>query len=268
MAVRSTVVGTSRGRWAEGVHFAAPGALSLFLILALWEAVSRLVGSNVLPGVIDTLHAVQDLAAQRAFWSDLAVTAWRIAGSFVIALVFSVAVGVLLGVSPMAARIFGPWVNLSASVPSLLVIIVVYLLVGINNVAAMVGTAVVVAPSMTQAVWDGMRAINPELQEMARSFNVPSYAIVRRVLVPQTLPHVFTAARNGLALTWRIMIFVELVGQSTGVGYRIQYFYNTADMTRVLGTALPFVGIMLAVEMMGLRPLERRVFRWRRNALQ
>jgi NitT/TauT family transport system permease protein len=99
---------------------------------------------------------------------------------------------------------------------------VVYLVVGINNVAAMLGTACVVAPSMTQAVWDGMRAINPELQEMARSFNVPRYAIVRRVLLPQTLPHVFTAARNGLALTWRIMIFVELLGQSTGVGYRIQ----------------------------------------------
>jgi NitT/TauT family transport system permease protein len=148
------------------------------------------------------------------------------------------------------------------------VIVVIYLAVGINDRAAMIGTALIVAPSMTFAVWDGMRAINPELQEMARAFAVPRLMIVRRVVLPQTMPFIFTAARTGLSLTWRIMIFVELLGRQSGVGYRIQYFYNLVDMNRVVAAALPFVVLMLAFEFGVLRPLERFVFRWRRIEAQ
>lgn len=243
----------------------AESLLSLALLLLAWEAVSALAGSSVVPGIAASLKAVARLSAERFFWPDILVTSYRIAGAFAIALAFSVCAGAALGAFRPIARVFGPWLTIAASIPSLLLIIVVYLVAGINDGAAMIGTACVVAPSMTQSVWDGMRAINPELQEMARVFGVSRAGIVRRVLLPQTLPFVFSAARNGLSLTWRIMIFVELLGQSSGVGYRIQYFYNVADMTSVIASALPFVTLMLALELSVLRPLERRVFRWRRE---
>ena len=65
--------------------------------------------------------------------------------------------------------------TIGASIPSLVVIVVIYLAVGINDHAAMIGTALIVAPAMIYAVWDGVRAINPELQEMARTFAVPRH---------------------------------------------------------------------------------------------
>jgi NitT/TauT family transport system permease protein len=64
------------------------------------------------------------------------------------------------------------------------------------------------------------------------------------------------------------MIFVELLGRQSGVGYRIQYFYNLVDMNRVVAAALPFVVLMLAFEFGVLRPLERFAFRWRRIEAQ
>ena len=60
----------------------------------------------------------------------------------------------------------------------------------------------------------------------------------RRVILPQTTPFIFTVAHTGLSLTWRLMIFVELLSRSSGVGYRIPYFYNLADMKRVMAAAL------------------------------
>jgi len=180
----------------------------------------------------------------------------------------SLVMGALLGRLPIAERLFGPWVTIGASIPSLVVIVVIYLAVGINDHAAMIGTALIVAPAMIYAVWDGVRAINPELQEMARTFAVPKHIILRRVILPQTAPFIFTAARTGLSLTWRIMIFVELLGRSSGVGYRIQYYYNLVDMNRVVAAAVPFIGLMLAFEFGVLRPIERFVFRWRRSEAQ
>lgn len=237
---------------------------SLILLGLLWQAISWRIGADVLPGPLAALAAVEQSHRDGYLWSDIGITAFRIFGAFCIALATSLAIGALLGRSRVAERLFGPWITICASIPSLVVIVVVYLSVGINDHAAMIGTALIVAPPMIFAIWDGIRAINPELQEMARIFAMPRAHILWRVILPQTTPFIFTAARTGLSLTWRIMIFVELLGRSSGVGYRIQYFYNLVDMQRVVAAALPFVALMLLFEFCVLRPTERWVFRWRR----
>jgi NitT/TauT family transport system permease protein len=175
---------------------------------------------------------------------------------------------VLLGRSRVAERLFGPWVTIGASIPALVFIVVAYLAGGLSDLSAMIGAAFVVSPSMTYIIWDGMKAINPELTEMARAFHIGTGPILRRVILPQTLPFVFTAARTGLSLTWRIMIFVELIGRSSGVGYRIQYWYNLFNMQQVLGVAASFCVLMLLLEFVVLRPLERYFFRWRRAEIR
>jgi NitT/TauT family transport system permease protein len=238
--------------------------VSLCLLALVWQAVSSLVGADVLPGPIESILAVEQSHREGYLWSDIGITAFRIAGAFLIALSAALVIGALLGRSRLAERLFGPWVTICASIPSLVVIVIIYLSVGVNDHAAMIGTALIVAPPMIFAVWDGIRAINPELQEMARAFAVPKFTILRRVILPQTTPFIFTAARTGLSLTWRLMIFVELLGRSSGVGYRIQYFYNLVDMKRVVAAALPFIALMLLFEFCVLRPLERWAFRWRR----
>jgi NitT/TauT family transport system permease protein len=237
---------------------------SLCLLALTWQGVSHLVGADVLPGPVTSVLAVAESSREGYLWSDIAITAYRVAGAFAIAFVAALVAGALLGRLRLADRLFGPWVTIGASVPSLVVIVVVYLSVGVNDHAAMIGTALITAPLMTFPVADGVRAIDPELQEMARAFAVPKFMIFRRVILPQTMPFVFTAARTGLSLTWRLMIFVELLGRSSGVGYRIQYFYNLVDMRRVVAAALPFIALMLLFEFGVLRPLERWAFRWRR----
>jgi NitT/TauT family transport system permease protein len=248
-------------RWRSGLYIVA----SLFLLALVWQTLSYLVGADVLPGPVASILAIEQSNREGYLWSDIGITAFRIVGAFLIALAAALAAGTLLGRSRLAERLFGPWVTIGASIPSLVIIVVVYLAVGVNDHAAMIGTALIVAPPMTFAVWDGIRAINPELQEMARAFGVPKFTILWRVILPQTTPFIFTAARTGLSLTWRLMIFVELLGRSSGVGYRIQYFYNLVDMKRVMAAALPFIALMLLFEFCVLRPLERWAFRWRRT---
>jgi NitT/TauT family transport system permease protein len=248
------------GRLRSALYLVA----SLFLLALAWQAASYLAGADVLPGPVASILAVEESSREGYLWSDIGITAFRVAGAFAIAFVAALSAGALLGRSRPAERLFGPWVTIGASIPSLVVIVVVYLTVGVNDHAAMIGTALIVAPLMTFPVVDGIRAINPELQEMARAFAIPKFMILRRVILPQTTPFIFTAARTGLSLTWRLMIFVELLGRSSGVGYRIQYFYNLVDMRRVMAAALPFIALMLLFEFCVLRPLERRAFRWRR----
>jgi NitT/TauT family transport system permease protein len=249
---------------ASGLRSALYLFASLGLLALVWQAASSFAGADVLPGPADSVLAVAESSREGFMWSDLGITAFRVAGAFLIAFAAALVTGALIGRSPLVERLFGPWVTIGASIPSLVVIVVVYLTVGVNDHAAMIGTALIVAPLMTFPVADGIRAINPDLQEMARAFAIPKSMIFRRVILPQTTPFIFTAARTGLSLTWRLMIFVELLGRSSGVGYRIQYFYNLVDMKRAVAAALPFIALMLLFEFGVLRPLERRAFRWRR----
>ncbi len=251
-----------------GLRAAAFPILSALLFLTAWQLASMLLGGALLPAPVEAVKAVGLSQQEGYLWPDIGVTAYRVVGAFLIAFAFSLVAGVALGFSPLLARLVGGWVTVGASIPSLVCVVVIYLVVGVNDYAAMVGTALVCAPSMIDTIWNGVRSINPELTEMARAFRFPRAMLIRTVLLPQAAPFLFAAARSGLSSAWRLMIFVELVGRSTGVGYRIQYFYSLADMQRVLGSALPFVVLMLAFEFLAVRPLEAWAFRWRRGEVR
>lgn len=242
-----------------------PRLLSVLLIFALWALASASVGTAVIPSPIRVWAAFQDALGDGYIWRDMAVTSGRLVAAFALAMVLATTIGLAIGTIGWVGRMFDFWVTIAAAVPSLLYIVIAYLWLGLNDTAAIVAAAVVVAPSATFNVIQGVRSIDPGLSEMARAFGVSKLSVTRRVLFPQTLPYLFAAARSCLALTWKIVIFVELMGRSSGVGYRIQYFYSLFNMERVLASALPFMLVMLLVELVVMRRLEQHLFRWRRE---
>ena len=84
------------------------------------------------------------------------------------------------------------------------------------------------------------------------------------MVLPQLAPFFLVASRTGLALIWKIVLVVELLGRSDGIGYAIQVFFQLFDIRRLIAYALAFVAVVLAVEWGILQPLERRLARWRR----
>lgn len=239
-------------------------AISVALLLLLWTLLSAFISEDVVPTPLMTFNALIRALEDGYVWSDIAITLNRTLAAFGLAMAIGVIYGSLLGNVRIFQRIFGLWLVIAASIPSLLYLVIIYLMLGLNDLAAVLGGALVVSPSITYNIWQGMKTLDPELSEMARVFNVPRWTIFRSVIIPQTIPFMFAAARFGLALTWKIIIFVELLGRSNGVGYRIQYWYQLFNMERVLASALPFILLMLLIELVILRNLETHLFRWRR----
>ena len=84
------------------------------------------------------------------------------------------------------------------------------------------------------------------------------------MVLPQLTPYIMAAARSGLALIWKIVLVVELLGRSDGVGFQIQLFFQLFDVPSILAYTLAFVVVVQAIELAILQPLERRANRWRR----
>jgi NitT/TauT family transport system permease protein len=83
------------------------------------------------------------------------------------------------------------------------------------------------------------------------------------VVLPQLAPYVAAAARGGVAVIWKIVLVVEFLGRSNGIGFKIHMYFQLFDVGMVLIYALSFVVVMLLAEAALLRPWEARVRRWR-----
>ena len=81
--------------------------------------------------------------------------------------------------------------------------------------------------------------------------------------MPQIAPYFAAAARSGLSLVWKIVLVVELLGRTNGVGFEMGVAFQLFDVTRIIAYALVFVAVMLTIETVLVQPLERRVSRWR-----
>ena len=72
------------------------------------------------------------------------------------------------------------------------------------------------------------------------------------------------SARSGLALIWKIVLVVELLGRSNGVGFKLGIFFQFFDITSILSYSFAFIGIVMLIEYLCIAPLDRRLLGWRK----
>jgi NitT/TauT family transport system permease protein len=237
--------------------------LSLVAAVAVWGLLSLTLPPEIFPGPLETTRALWGEMAGGRVGTDVVMTLLRVGAGLVLALLLGVPVGILMGMSRRAETVLDVWVVVGLTVPSLCYAIVAFMWFGLNEGAAILAIAVTAAPSITINIWEGVKNIDTKLVAMARVFEASRPAIVRRVLVPQILPYVMASARFGLGIIWKITVLVELIGRPNGVGFKLFYWYQLADMRQVLAWTLLFTIIMLAIELLILKPIERYLFSWR-----
>ena len=88
--------------------------------------------------------------------------------------------------------------------------------------------------------------------------------VLRHIVLPQLFPFLVAAARSGLSLIWKIVLVVELLGRSNGVGFQLYVFFQLFDVASILAYTLAFVAVVQVIELTILQPMERRANRWRR----
>jgi NitT/TauT family transport system permease protein len=82
------------------------------------------------------------------------------------------------------------------------------------------------------------------------------------VYLPQLQPYLIAAARSGLSLIWKIVLVVELLGRSSGMGFQLATFFQFFDITGILAYTAAFIAVVMVVEALVMRPLDRNAARW------
>ncbi len=238
--------------------------LSLAALLALWQFAAMMADSRVLPPPLAVLEVLLAGFEDGEVPYHIGITLARVAASFVLAMAIGIAIGIAMGRSKGFDRFFDGWLVLFLNIPALVTIILCYVWFGLIEAAAIAAVAVNKIPNVIVTVREGARSLNPDYQEMAQIFQVGRVKTLRHVVLPQLFPFVVAAARSGLALIWKIVLVVELLGRSNGVGFQLYTFFQLFDVTSIFAYTLAFVAVVLLIELALLQPLEAKANRWRR----
>jgi NitT/TauT family transport system permease protein len=240
------------------------GIASVLLFLGLWQIGADFADSRLLPGPGMVLHSVISEARNGALFHHLGITLARVGVSFVIAMVIGTALGIALGLMRTLDRWLNPWLVILLNVPALVVIILTYIWLGLIETALLVAVALNKIPNVAVTLREGARTLDRDYAEVAQVYRFGPWTTLRDVIVPQLAPYLLAAARNGLALIWKIVLVVELLGRSNGVGFQLQSYFQLFDVPRVMAYAAAFVACVLLIELLVFAPLDRRMDVWRR----
>lgn len=244
----------------EGVYIRV---LSVLALLVLWQLMSMLVSERYVPGPLLTVSALAKAAASGALVKHFVATLSRMLASFAVAMGLGTVLGVIMGLYRRGEQWLDLWVMVMLTIPGLVYVIIAFMWLGLNERAAVLAIAWTTFPAITINIWQGVKAIDQKLIDMARVFRATQWQRTARVVIPQVLPYLMAATRFGLGVIWKVTVLVELLGRADGVGYMLNYSFSLFLMANVFAWTFSFTLVMLTIELGILKPLEHWLFRWR-----
>lgn len=237
---------------------------SILGLMALWVVAATLMAD---PQVLPTPWALAPLFAQEIasgeLFTHLGATLLRVIWAFCLAMALGTALGYAMGRSKALNQWLDPWLVVFLNLPALVLIVLCYLWIGLTEAAAIAAVTLNKIPNVAIVIREGARALDPQLDALGRVHGMSWGTRMRHVIVPQLSPFLAAAARGGVAVIWKIVLVVEFLGRSSGVGFQIHLYFQLFDVAMVLVYAFSFITVMLAVEWTLLQPWERRTSRWR-----
>ncbi|MDP2099362.1 MAG: ABC transporter permease [Methylobacter sp.] len=238
--------------------------LSALAFLALWQGLAAYLNSNTLPmpEVVAKVFWQACVSGQLPY--HLGVTLLRLVVSFAIAMLLGCAIGIVLGRNKKLDAFFDNWLVMFLNIPALVTIILCYVWFGLIESAAILAVVINKLPNVIVTIREGTRTLDQDLLEMARCYRFGKRKTLLHVIWPQLHPFVMGATRSGLALIWKIILVVELLGRSNGMGYQLHLFFQLFDVASILAYTIAFVGVIQLIELLVLKPLDKKALRWRR----
>ena len=234
------------------------GSFAFFLVIWSILTYGRLVDPLFLPSPGRVFQAGVDLFVEFAFTTDILNSVYRVMAGFVAAAIIGVPLGLLMGTFRVAEAITEPVVGFIRYMPASAFIPLFILWLGIGDIEKV---AIIFVGSFFQLVLMVAvvaKSVHKEMLETAYTLGAKRFQVIRKVLLPASLPGIMDTLRIIVGWAWTYIIVAELVASASGIGYMI------LSSQRMLRTGNIIFGI-LTIGMLGL--ITDYFFKWLYNRL-
>lgn len=242
-----------------------PWLLPAALIVA-WELASRsgLLSARILPEPAAVLAAFWQLLRSGELAHHGGVSAARAFSALAVGGGLGLLLGLLTGTWRQAESLLDTTLQMLRNIPALALIPLVILWFGIDEAAKLVLVAVGVFFPVYLNTFHGIRNVDRDLIEMARSYGLSGWRLYTQVILPGALPSILVGLRFSLGLMWVLLIVAETLSAQAGIGYL------TMNAREFLQTDIVLVGILLYALLGKLadvlaRALERAWLPWHKG---
>ncbi len=237
--------------------------ISIFIFIILWQAIAIAVSSNVFPSVIDIFRNMIEHIVNGELLNSLYITLYRVIISFIICMSIGVFFGILMGLYQKLNDALNFLLIIGLNLPALVTIIICYIWFGLSDFAAILAVILNKVPIIIVNIREGARAIERKYFDLAVVYNISKKDVIRKIYLPQLYPYIMATTRLSLSLIWKIVLFVELLGRSDGIGFQISMFFQSFDIKSILSYSFAFILVVIFIENVILEPLDNRIKRWK-----
>jgi sulfonate transport system permease protein len=240
----------------------APWVLPLVVLIA-WQLLCTYGGVplQVLPAPSKVVQTAWELAASGELFTNIRVSFVRAAIGFLLGGGTGLVLGLITGLSRRGELALDTSVQMLRSIPSLAILPLVILWLGIDEGAKVFLVAFSTMFPMYLNTYHGIKSVDANLIEMAKTYGMKGRSLLRYVILPGAISSILVGMRYSLGIAWVVLIVAETIAAKSGIGYM------ASNAREFLQTDIIFLSIILYA-LLGkstdwlARRLERRCLRW------
>jgi len=241
----------------------ALSAVSFLAFFVIWSVLSLTMKSAhiFLPSPWAVAGFLFELFVEHHFVRDILASVWRVTVGFAVAVIVAFPLGLLAGTSKHCDAVVQPFNDFVRYMPVAAFIPLTILWLGIGDAQKMLIIFLGTVFQLIPLIADTVSRVPKHLVELGYTTGASSWGVIRRVVVPWSLPTIYDHCRVALGWAWSYLIVAELVAANVGIGHVIiqsQRFIRTGD---VIAGILVIGLIGLAFDQAFKLP-KSRIFRW------
>jgi NitT/TauT family transport system permease protein len=236
--------------------------LIVIVMVLVWQALHQIAGSTALPAPLPTMTYLMHAVASPRFAENATTTALELAYALVLAYAIGLAIGVWMGAHRLSGVVGEPILVALYSLPKITLYPVVLLIFGLGISGKVAFGALHGILPVALLTMGAIRAIPPVYLRSARSLRLSPWQTIATVLLPATLPEIFTGLRIGFTVTLLGVLLGEMFASKSGLGFLIindMSLAQSEDMVTVAIILFAFAAIANALLLWIEHRLHRRV---------
>ncbi len=255
------------GRGTAVLRSFATKIVAVVALLVLWETLPRtgIVDRTFLPPFSVVFQALLDLAANGQLATDIQASLTRSLSGFALAVAISVPLGLLIGWYKPVSDVLNPLLQVFLNTAALALLPVFVLILGIGETSKIAIVLYACTWPILLNTISAVRNVDPTLLRLAKSMNLPPLRVFQKVILPASVPMIFTGVRLAGAVAIVVVVAAEMVGAKAGLGFLInssQYNFAIPQMYAGIVT----ISVIGVVFNQLLVVLERRFTAWKAGA--
>ena len=201
--------------------------ISAFAILAIWEILALIVNdSYFLPDIVTTAKALLKIIASKTFFKVVFTAFYRVFMGLFLGVLFGIVVASLCHKFDVLNTVLSPIISIMKATPVACIIVLLWIRLNYTEIAIFV-VVLMVLPIVWQNVYDGFKAIDESLIEVADVFELTKIQRLGALVIPSVLSYLLPAIVTSVGLAWKAEVAAEIMTNSN-MG-RLIYDFKTVS---------------------------------------